>query len=255
MEENKNKTQLMAANVSDDRDDEIEINIGHVFATHFWTMLLVALALALASAGVTRFLISPTYTSSSMMLVVTKETTLTSIADLQIGSSLTNDYQVLIESRPVLQKVVKDLNLDMDYKELKNHLSVSNPTDTRILQIDATSSSPELARKITNDVARVSSAYIADRMEVTAPKIIETGELPTRQTSPSMTKNVAIAFLVGFILAFAVACVNDVMNDAIESEEDIQKYLGIPVLASVPNKDLEKEADKKNRKRRKKASR
>ena len=69
------------------------------------------------------------------MYVLSKETTLTSLADLQIGSQLTQDYKVMITSRPVLQQVITDLNLEYDYEEFKEELIIENPKDTRILQL------------------------------------------------------------------------------------------------------------------------
>ena len=109
------------------------------------------------------------------MLVLTKETTLSSLADLQIGSQLTKDYNILITSRTVLQDVVDELNLDMTYKELKERITVENPSDTRILSITATDKDPEMAKKIADTLAKTSADFIGDKMEVTPPKIIEEG--------------------------------------------------------------------------------
>lgn len=258
MDENKNKLRQATVNlqqpVPEENDDEIEINIGRIFLEHFWTMLLVALIFAILAAAGTRFLITPKYSSTSMMLVMPKENqdnSTTNYQDLQVGATLTKDYQVLIESRAVLNDVIKELKLDMEYDDLKGCLEITNPTDTRILQIDATATSPKEAQAIANKTAEIASVYIGDKMDVEAPKIIEEGELPTAQSSPSMTKNVAIAFVIGFVLAFAIACINDITNDAIETEEDIQKYLGIPVLASVPDKTQESRSSGKKHKKNK----
>ena len=83
-------------------------------------IVLAALLAGAVIAGVaTKIFITPVYSATSTMLVLTKETTLSSLADLQIGSQLTKDYNILITSRTVLQDVVDELNLDMSYKELK----------------------------------------------------------------------------------------------------------------------------------------
>ncbi len=81
------------------------------------------------------------------MLVLTKETTLSSLADLQIGSQLTKDYNILITSRTVLQDVVDELNLDMTYKELKRAHHSRESSDTRILSITAIDKDPEMAKE------------------------------------------------------------------------------------------------------------
>ena len=82
------------------------------------------------------------------MLVLTKETTLSSLADLQMGSQLTKDYRELILSPPVLEETVTDLGLDMEYKDLKDMITISNPSDTRILEISVAHEDPHLAQQI-----------------------------------------------------------------------------------------------------------
>lgn len=219
-----------------------------------WLVIMTGLIFAFAAAGFTKFFITPTYTSTATMLVLTKETTLTSLADLQLGSQLTKDYTVLITSRPVLQDVIENLELDMNYKQLRNCVTVENPSDTRILTISATQEDPRLAKTVVDELAQVSSAYIGDKMEVTPPKIIEEGEVSAVKTSPNMLKNVTMGFLLGVMLVCVIVCVLEIMNDSIQSEEDIENYLGIPTLAVVPDKMLEpgSKGTKKKKKKRKK---
>lgn len=73
-------------------------------------------------------------------------------------------------------------------------------------------------------------------MEVIPPKIIEDGEIPTVQTSPSMSKNTLFGLLVGLVLSAGIVVAITVMNDSIKTEDDIQKYLGISTLAVVPDR-------------------
>ncbi len=127
------------------------------------------------------------YTSTSSMLVLTKETTLSSLADLQMGSQLTKDYTVLTTSRDVLNQVIENLGLNMNYRQLRASISMDNPTDTRILNISVTNSNPELAKEIVDELASVASAYIGDKMEVIPPKIIEKAD--TRILNISVTNS------------------------------------------------------------------
>ena len=76
--------------------------------------LLAALAGCGLFGAFSALVLKPQYTSSSMLYVLSKETTLTSLADLQIGTQLTNDYQVLVSSRPVLDVVIEELGEDED---------------------------------------------------------------------------------------------------------------------------------------------
>lgn len=209
-----------------------------------WLIIMVGVVFACGMAGYTYFKVEPTYTSSSTMLVLTKETTLTSLADLQVGSQLTKDYTILITSRPVLDKVIENLDLDMDYKRLKKKVSIENPEDTRILSISVSMNDPELAKAVVDELAVVSSEFIGDKMEVTPPKVIEEGEVFDTKTGPSIIKNTMIGFLAGALLVCAVIVVLELLNDSIQAEEDVEKYLEVPTLAIVPDK-LEKQKKEK----------
>lgn len=132
-----------------------------------------------------------------------------------------------------MEDVIDALDLEMTPEDLRESITINNPVDTRILEVSVVNTDGELAKKITDKVVEVSSEYIGDKMEVVPPKIIEKGKIPTVQTSPSMTKNILIGFLAGIVLCGGIICVLTVMDDTIKSEDDVEKYLGVPVLASV----------------------
>ena len=236
--------------------DEIEIDLLELFLIIKEKLLVIAaigLLVGCLACAFTAFLMPPVYTSQSSILVLTKETTLASLADLQMGSQLTNDYQVLITSRPVLDAVIGNLGLDMEYEELKEDVTIENPTDTRILEISVESPNPEARRDIVNELTIVASNFIGDKMEVVPPKVIEEGQLPVKKTRPIMWKNALIGVLLGLILSAAVIVVMAVMDDTIKSEDDVEKYLGIPTLATVPDRKDYINSDKQKKKKKKKA--
>lgn len=220
-------------------NDELEIDLVEIFyilKSKLLVIILTGIIFGAAAFGYVRFLSTPTYTSSSMMLVLTKETTLSSLADLQIGSQLTKDYSILITSRPVLNDVIDNLDLDMDYKQLRDCISVDNEADTRILQISVEYSDAKKAKEIVDELSTVAAEYIGDKMEVTPPKIIEKGEASYVRTDLSVTKTVAIGALLGMILCAGIAIVRALMDDTIRAEEDIEKYLGLSTLSVIPDR-------------------
>lgn len=243
-------------------EDEIVIDFRELFFALKKRILIIIAALAagaVLAGAYTKLLVTPQYSSTSMMLVLTKETTLSSLADLQIGSQLTQDYSMLITSRSVLQDVIDNLGLDTSYQSLKSGISINNPQDTRILEITVTNPDPEMAKAIVDELSEVSSDFIGNQMEVVPPKIIEEGEVPTVQTSPSLSRNVLMGALIGLVLSAGIVVVMTVMDDTIKSEDDVERYLGIPTLASVPDrKDYitgRQPAKKKRKKKKRRKSR
>lgn len=229
-------------------DDEDVIDLAEIFYAllrKFW-IIVAALVLGAAVGGAySYFLLTPQYTSTAKIYVLTKETTLTSLADLQIGTQLTKDYKTIVTGRSVMEEVVEKLHLNMDYKELVSKIDVENPADTRILSISATDPDAELAKEIVDTTAKVASDYVGEIMEMTPPKLIESGEVAVQKTSPSNVKNAALGGLLAAMLVCFYITLTVVMNDTIQSEEDVEKYLELPVLAVIPESKLHGRGEKK----------
>ena len=208
-----------------ENDDEIEIDLRELFLALkkkiVW-ILLTAIVFAGASGLITKFAMTPIYSSTAQL------------TDLTMGTQLTQDYMVIVKTRPVLEQVIADLKLDMDYKELEKKITVENPSDTRIMQITITDKDAALAQSITQDLAEVTAKTVAEKMDVKSPTIIEKAYKADKPDSPSLKKNVLIGAVLGFILMAAAIVIQYLMNDTILKEEDIEKYLGIITLAQLP---------------------
>lgn len=223
----------------DTETDVTEIDISELLfliKRKLWLIILSAIMMGAVSFLFTKFMVTPLYTSSSQFLVLTKETTLTSLANLQLSNYLTNDYKELVLSAPVLKEVVENLELDFDYKTLKKKISINNPEDTRILIMTVEDIDPERACVIVDELAEVAAKYIGETMEMTPPKIIGNGEVNPNPSSPSIVKNTALGVMLGIVISVALVVLMAMMDDTIKSEEDIEKYLNVSNLASVPDR-------------------
>lgn len=219
--------------------DEIEIDLLELFRAlkrKVWIILLAAVIGGGFAGAFSKLVLTPKYQSTAMVYILSKETTLTSLADLQMGSQLTKDYKVIVVSRPVLEDVIEGLGLDLSYRDLKKKLTIDNPADTRILSITAQDPDPYLAKKIADAVANTASSYIGDIMEMVPPKMIENGEVPQKKFSPSNGKNAVLGALAAIVVVCGVIVLEVIMNDTIVTEDDVAKYLGLSVLASVPER-------------------
>ena len=224
-------------------EDEMEIDLKELlfeFKKKLWLILLAAIIGSGIAGAFSALVMKPQYTSSSMLYVLSKETTLTSLADLQIGTQLTNDYRVLVSSRPVLEVVIEELGLDMSYETLEKRLSISNPADTRILTLTVTDGDPVMAKTIVDAITDRVSEYIGDIMEMEAPKVIEYGQVSMNPVSPNIMRNAAVGGLLGIVLVCGIVTILVITNDTVQTEEDVEKYLGLSTLAVIPAVELVK---------------
>ncbi len=223
------------------RQDVVEIDLLELFREllrHWFAICVAVVAGGVLAYSYSRFLIVPQYESTATMYILTKETTLTSLADLQIGTQLTSDYKVVVTTRTVLQNTIDSLGLTdtLSVNQFKGKITVENPTGTRMLLITVKDPDPVRAKDLANTLAGNSSDFIADIMEITPPKIIEEGIVAQQKSSPSNGRNAAIGALIGFVIAAGIVTVFFLMNDAVTTEDDVRKYLELSVLASLPNR-------------------
>ncbi len=231
-------------------NDKIEIDLGELFFVLLGHWKRIALAAVLAAAVVfayCRFLVTPQYESTAKLYVLSKSTSLTSLADVQLGTSLTQDYMEVVNSRPVLEEVIDKLELEDTYEELRDRLTVENKTDTRILSITVRDPDPEKAKEIVDGVAEASADFIADRMDQDAPNVFENGYVNRKKVSPATVRNAVVGGLVGGLLAVMLVSVLHLTNDTIMTSDDVEKYLGMNTLASIPLEEGEKPGTKKEK--------
>ena len=218
-------------------DDEMEIDLLELFQVLLqkaWVIILCMVIGAGLAFGGTKMLLTPKYSASSQIYILTKTTSVTSLADIQMGAQLTVDFEVLAKSRPVVEEVIDELNLDYTYEELVEMITTQNPSDTRILKMTVENEDPNLAKEIANAMAEVTAERVSYIMTTDKPKIVEEAVTPEKPSSPSTVKNTALGGILGAVLAMGIIVIIYLMNDTIQTEEDVRKYLDLNTLAALP---------------------
>lgn len=237
------------------RDDEIEIDLGALFfeLLGHWKMIMLSAVLAgVIGLVISAFLITPQYESTSELYVLSKSTSITSLADIQMGTNLTNDYMVVVKGRPVLEQVISNLQLEETYKELSEMVSLNNPSDSRILQITVTDPDPNRAKLIADEIAEIASNFISVKMDQDPPTIISYGYADGKPVSPNVMMNTVVGVLIGAFLAMAIVVITYLMNDTITNAEDVERKLGLNLLGTLPYEESEEDlVTKKTKKTRK----
>lgn len=234
-------------------NDEIEIDLWLLFKEvlgHIWTISLTGLICGLIIFIIAQFIMTPTYESSAKLYIINRQNEgTTTYNDLQTSSQLVNDYKVLVVSRPVVEQVISDLQLDMTYKKFTESVTTSIASDSRVLSVNVTSTDPYVAKEIVDKLAEVSANRICSVMQIDGVNIIEYGTVAMEKAAPSVIKYTLIGFVLGILIAAAVVIIRALFDDSIKSSEDVEKYLGLSTLALIP---LTEEAYSDNNRRKKK---
>lgn len=227
--------------MNNQENQAVEIN---VFATlkvlwkRKFSIILVALVFAIAAFGYSAFLAKKEYQSTSRIYVVSRQNqdnnALTN-SDLQAGSYLVKDYREIILSQNVLSQAIEELKLDMTPAELSKKISVSVPTDTRILSITAKDGDPKEAARIANGLRNVAAEKIISVTKVSDVTTLDEAEVPQSPSSPNIRRNVLLGFIAGAGLMVVLMVVVEVLDDRVKRPEDIEELMGLTLLGIVPD--------------------
>lgn len=236
-------------------NDEIEIDlleIADLLLSEIWLILSAGLFAALVFLLISKFVMTPYYESTTKIYILNKkDDSSVTYSDVQMGTQLTKDYAELINSRYVLEEVMQKLSLTGGYGSLRSKVSVSTPTDTRIVTITVEDDDPVQAMNIANCIREVAGEHIQNVMDIEAVNVVETANMPTGKAGPNVSRWTLIGCAVGIALVCAIILFRYLLDDTVKSSEDVEKYLGLSTLALIPVVTEESGSRKKKKKKRK----
>ena len=245
--------------LTEQNSEETEIDLLEIFyllrAKLVWLILAFVIGGVIAGS-ITHFLITPKYTATAKMYMISASSgSVLDLSDFNIGTSLSQDYTELIKIRPVFNEVIDNLNLDMEYEDLLKKVSISVVGDSRLLAVSVEDNDPKLAQSMVNELVDTAVTYI--------PKVMNASEnaQPTiaEPSSPNLAKNIILGAVVAMLLVAVIFVVRMLMDDSLNTAEDVEKEFGIMPFTVIPEGDIEEISDevekaisKEKKKRRKK---
>ena len=217
---------------------EIAIDIVQLFKI-LWkkkiAIILTAIVAAVLAFGVSSFVLTPEYSSTTRIYVVNRNQSekagLTN-QDLQAGTYLVKDYKEIILSQDVLEKVISNLKLEKTVKALSKKIQVTVPVDTRIVSIAVKDAS-----RIANALREVASEKIISVTRVSDVTTLEEARPALTPSSPNIRRNTALAFLVGGAVMVVSVLLFELLDDRVKRPEDVEEVMHVALLGIVPDLD------------------
>ena len=212
---------------------------------HFLLLGMIAGAVLLGAYASSS--ITPIYTATSKLYIM-GTTGSSIIADLQIGTVLTMDYQEVFRTWEVHQMVNEALGTNYSYSALQSMISVSNPEDTRILYITAQHPDSQTAADIANAYAAAAKRFIVQTMKTDEPSTFSIALVPGVASGGGITGYVIRGILLGTVLTGGLLVLVFLLDSRPKSPEDVMRYANIPTLAVIPANPELSGAKKRGRK-------
>lgn len=203
---------------------------------HLKLVILLPIVCALAMGVYSYAFMANTYTASTSMYVLAKQTSANSdnaanYSNLNASQMLANDVSTLLKSDRIASDTVKNLHLD----SLKGYSTkVTSETTSRVITLSVTGSDPDTSAAIANEMASNVSKVAQRVMDVQSVNVIDQAVSPSSPSGPNRSMYIAVALLAGLFVAIAIVVVSDMLNTKVRNADEVEELLGLPVIGRMP---------------------
>lgn len=219
-----------------------EISLREIFfilRKHLKLIVLMLTFSVAVSSGVTFLILDKEYSAFTTLMVGKPKDYINEnkieYNELLLNQKLVSTYGELIKTRVVSEKVISNLGLSMGYNTFRNKVNVSLVKDTEIIGITVTDNDPVLAAEIANETASVFMDVVQEIMKVENVQVIDKAQPSDTPISPRPLLNITISAILGLMLGVFLSFLIEMLDNTIKTPEDVEKYLGLTVIGSIPN--------------------
>ncbi|MBW3108718.1 GNVR domain-containing protein, partial [Mammaliicoccus sciuri] len=105
------------------------------------------------------------------------------------------------------------------------------------LNIVVENESRETASKVANEIANVFSKDVSKIMNVDNVSVLSKADTNGNQISPKPLVNLVVGIFLGLIVALIIIFLKEILDKRIKTEEDVEEFLGLPVLGVIQKFD------------------
>jgi capsular polysaccharide biosynthesis protein len=215
-----------------------------------WWLVLITVVVAAGVAFVYSSLQDETYETSARLMAIAEPPDY--YTDLYAKNRLAS-YRDFINNYDFVAEAMQNAGHDIDPGHASAILSVGHNPDANVVEVIATDTDPERAAIVVNAVANefveqteienqvIQETYAADDESIYRGGIVRVVQLdtPTAPDTPSGPRvrlntvaGAVLGLAFGVLLTFGVAY----FEDALRKREDIDRYLDLPTLGTIPKR-------------------
>lgn len=184
---------------------------------------------------VSKFVIKPSYTSTSLMYVNPNySSSVNNMNDLNYAQKVLNTYINFLQTNEFYKEVLEQTNLEYTSSQLKEMTSINNVNNTEIFNVSVTTQNPLDSYKLAVAMQETIPQFIKEIKYTCDVSLVDAAVLPTAASSPNILNNTFVGGAVGlFISIFIIFCM-EILNNKVKNYMDLQEKSKIPILGVVP---------------------
>ena len=209
----------------------------HITKKRAKMILVITLICGLISGVLSYYVIKPTYQAQATIIVGKPQSIDKSqqYSDIIMYQNLVKTYSEIAKSRSVAEAAKSKLNFSITATDIQNSITVTAKEGTQILMIKAETQN---AQEVVAIVNAVTTSLIEESKTVFPTggdiQVMDNPQFPSAPVKPRKLLNIAIAILIGLMGSVGLAYMFEYLDRTIKDEEDVDKYLGLPVIGLIP---------------------
>ncbi len=221
--------------------EEMTMNLRDLFCIikkRIKLIFIITITCTLISGILNFFVIKPTYEAKTSIVIGKSDNNPSDKSqynynDIMMFQKLVKTYAEIGMSRTVSENASSKLkNISAD--KLQSIITVTPQADTQIVEFKVENSDPKEAYLIMN---AVTNAFIQESKRIYPSEnvqVMDAAQVPQKPIKPKKALNLAIAFFIGLIVSIGLTFILEYTDNTVKTEEDVNRYLGIPVIGVVP---------------------
>lgn len=226
---------------NNEKDRGIEVDISRIFTVlwrRVWVILLAGVLMATLAFSYAWFLVAPVYESSAKIYVrnvYEANNGAYSQAQIDGAQALARTYMVILDTRPVWEKVQQKTGLEYSQAQLRGMVDAESLNETEIFQITVRARDYRHAAAIAKALTEILPEALASVVEGGSVRVVEEPVENPVPMGPSYLEYILLGAVIGIFLSAAIIVLLDIMDNFIDTESYLtNKYEDVPLLAVIP---------------------
>lgn len=232
--------------------NEENINIKEIFESlkkRYKLIIAITLGFTIISIILSFFVIKPKYEANVKLFIGKQESKKTDYDsnDVMMYQKLLTTYAEVLKTDDIIEESLKKSHIDEDVDAAQKNLKVTPRADTQILEVSYTDTNKEDAAKFLN---ALTSNFMKESKKLIPngnTQVIQKVKVPEKPVSPNKKLNILIAFVLGLMISVGISLLLEFMDNTFKSKDELEKFLEIPVLSTIPDHDADSRSDRRGR--------
>ena len=157
-----------------------------------------------------------------------------STGNLELSKSIVSTLEEIIKSESTMTRVKKDLNLQIENKELNKKIEVKRISDSDTLRIRVKNTNSQIASQIAEEIVEIFSEKIRETFGNTEIYIVDTAHIVEERKSFPTVGVIGLSIVIGISLSAIYMLVSVKVDKNIKTSVDIESELLLKNLISIP---------------------